>query len=293
MSFKTKMKSIVCAALASASVFAVGATFAGCNTNHPEVEMKISFNGKSYVLDYTLYRKIAPATVQHFIELADAEFYNGVCVHNYTSSKLYTGGYKVNESYSDFGGIEEINYFKEIEDRNIKLTQTVWHDQTQTDAANTLYGEFQNNNFKVTTGALKQTYGSLTMYYTSKVNNRDEVYVKRSDGEGVNRKDYVQNSATSLFFISISTSTASSSAYCTFAELKEKSEDKLDDLVSAIKDYIEDEFEDSDDATDEFAPKYDVPTDAGDRYVGEDKFTAEYAVPVEPIVIEYVKVTKY
>ncbi|MBQ8885980.1 MAG: peptidylprolyl isomerase [Clostridia bacterium] len=291
MSFKKKMKNIVCATLASASVFAVATSFVGCNTSNPEVEMKISFNGSSYVLDYKLYRKIAPATVQHFIELADAKFYNGVCVHDYTSSKLYTGGYKVNEALQEQGKIEEINYFEQVKD--VKLTQTVWQDPEKKNALDTVYGEFENNNFHVSSGALKQTYGSLTMFYTPKSGDRTEIYAKRSDGNGVDRKEYTYNSATSLFFIYTSTSQSNSDSYCTFATLKGKSKTKLDALLAAISDYIEDEFESSDDSTAEFAPSYEITTDAGDKYVGEDGYTANYKIPVEPIVIEYVKVTKY
>ena len=59
-----------------ASVLTVGACalgmFAGCTTQHPEVTITYSFNGKDYTVTYTLSRNDAPKTVQHFIELADA-----------------------------------------------------------------------------------------------------------------------------------------------------------------------------------------------------------------------------
>ena len=61
------LKKIMCAALAGVSVFASVAMFSSCTTSHPEVEMKLSFNDKSYTLQYKLYRKIAPSTVQHFL----------------------------------------------------------------------------------------------------------------------------------------------------------------------------------------------------------------------------------
>ena len=89
------LKKIMCAALAGVSVFASVAMFSSCTTSHPEVEMKLSFNDKSYTLQYKLYRKIAPSTVQHFLELVENGYYDGLCIHNYDAgtSRLYTGGY--------------------------------------------------------------------------------------------------------------------------------------------------------------------------------------------------------
>ena len=82
-------------------VFAVGTTalvavgsvamFAGCTTsNNPEVTITYTFNGEDYEVDYILSRIDAPRTVQHFIELADAGFYDGLVVHDYRSNALYT-----------------------------------------------------------------------------------------------------------------------------------------------------------------------------------------------------------
>lgn len=58
-------------------------------------------------------------------------------------------------------------------------------------------------------------------------------------------------------------------------------------MKAAITDYIEDEYEGN--AAD-FAPTSKVVVDEDDRYVGSDKESREYSVPLEPIVIKSVKV---
>ena len=78
-------------------------------------------------------------------------------------------------------------------------TQTVWDDEERTTPVNTVYGEFSDNGFQVTNGALKQTYGSLTMYYTPKNTYNGVVMTQRADGEGYDWKPYKYNSATSIF----------------------------------------------------------------------------------------------
>ena len=96
------------AAIASAAVLSAGALamFAGCTSNNPEVKIVYSFNGNTYEVEYVLSRSDAPLTVQHFIELADAGYYNGTCIHNYTSTALYGGGY----TYEN-GELQEKDYF--------------------------------------------------------------------------------------------------------------------------------------------------------------------------------------
>ena len=160
---------MICAALAGVSVFASAMMFSACTTSHPKVEMKIAFHGETYTLEYKLYRKRAPSTVQHFLELVEHGYYDGLCVHDYNSSseKLYTGGYTYDANQTADGGLVEKNYFDIVKDWN--MTQTVW-DINDKDPVYTLYGEFSDNGFSVENGALKQSYGSLTMYYTPKEN---------------------------------------------------------------------------------------------------------------------------
>lgn len=198
--------------------------------------------------------------LQHFLELVEHGYYDGLCVHDYNSSseKLYTGGYTYDANQTADGGLVEKNYFDIVKDWN--MTQTVW-DINDKDPVYTLYGEFSDNGFSVENGALKQSYGSLTMYYTPKEKCATYVDVKRSDGKGNDAKLYKYNSATSLFYISLSSSSSGSgTSYCTFATLEDDSVEVLDDLKAAITDYIEDEYEGN--AAD-FAPTSKVVVDRG------------------------------
>lgn len=285
-----RLKKTMTAALCCALVFTQAAALSSCTTSHPEVQMKLSFNDKTYTLDYELYRKIAPSTVTHFLELADAEYYDGLCVHNYTESKWYMGGYSFDENKTSHGGLTEKNYFESV--KGLKLTSTVWQDEEKQHSTNTLYGEYSVNGFKVKSGALQQSFGSLTMYYTSKSEVIGKVFTKRSDGKGVDMKDYRNNSATSLFYLSASTTTsAASSSYCTFATLKSDSKSALEDLKEAIADYIEAQTEENSEYA--FAPSVEgIPSDTGDAFMdgGEER---TYAVPLKPIVIKSVRVKKY
>jgi cyclophilin family peptidyl-prolyl cis-trans isomerase len=298
------IKKVMCTALAGVSVFACGATFAGCTTSHPKVEMKISFNDVTYTLEYKLYRKIAPATTQHFLELVEKGYYDGMCVHNYTASRWYTGGYYDEEYYKanantdalknvlveeTVGGLIERRYFDSV--AAWSLTQTVWTTSKRETGLNTVYGEFSNNGFEVTNGALKQTYGSLTMYYTAKTADNTDVCVQRADGSGYDYKRYEYNSATSLFYISTSTSTSTNTSYCTFAQLADDdSEDVLDSLLDAIDAYIDSEY--SEDES-EFLEDVTLLLDADDPYVADDKEKGTYSVPKKPIIIQSVTVKSY
>ena len=67
---KKTLKKITCGILAAVSVFGCAATLTACETSHPEVEMKVEFNGETYTLDYKLYRELAPQTVKHFLWFA-------------------------------------------------------------------------------------------------------------------------------------------------------------------------------------------------------------------------------
>ena len=119
-------KKVISGVLATASAFACVAMFSGCETNYPKVQMEIEFNGKSYTLNYNLNRKVAPTTVAHFLHLAGTGYYDGLCVHDFSSSKWVTGGY----SYTN-GKLVEKDYFAAV--RGIELTHTVWYDADRTD----------------------------------------------------------------------------------------------------------------------------------------------------------------
>ncbi|MBQ9729795.1 MAG: peptidylprolyl isomerase [Clostridia bacterium] len=289
MSVMQKIKKGFSIALASLSTAVCVLSMSSCTTSKPEVELKISFNGTNYTLEYTLFRKIAPATVSHFLALADADYYDGLCVHDFSSSKWVTGGY----SYAN-GKLVEKDYFAAVQ--GIELTNTVWYDAAKTEPTYTVYGEFKNNDFEVENGALNQSFGSLTMYYEDKLDGNDDlvdqkVTVLRNDGKGDAKKLYAYNSATSQFYISMSTNSSSPSGYCTFALLKEESTATLQSLQQAVLDYIAEVYGDEATAEEEFAPATEVYIHANDKYASERE--VEYWVPQKPIVIEQVNVKKW
>lgn len=283
--FKKTMKKIVCGVLAVSATVACMGTMTACETKHPEVKMEISFNGETYTLEYELYRKIAPTTTNHFLSLVENGYYDGLCIHDYTDNKWYTGAYEYEK-----GELVEKDYYTFAKKY---VPNSVWVDKGKKTATGTLYGEFYaNGGFTVESGALKQSFGSLTMYYTAKDVDQ-EVYIERLDGNGMTARQYKYNSATSQFFISLSKTETKDNNYCTFATLNEDSVSVLEDLQEAIKDYIADEYaasEDEDKKT--FAPEKKTQIDQDDRFVSKDSY-ATYKVPQEPIVIKKMTVEKY
>ena len=294
---KRMIKRMACNVLAIASVCACVGTFTACETSHPKVEMTIEFNGEEYTLDYKLYRKIAPSTVAQFLWLADNGYYDGLCIHDYDSSgaKLYTGAYKA-AGADDDDGLEYVPYYETIKTfkNYADFPVSVWMNEDKATPTYTVYGEFSNNNFTVENGALKQSFGSLTMYYTDK-DTEDRVYTTYLGGDRKGEtvaREYKYNSATSQFFISLSETTASSAKYCTFATLDEDSEDILEDLEDAIEDYIEAEY--GEEATvEDFVTEQSVTVDEDDPFVGKKAKKATYEVPNKPIVIKKITVKKY
>lgn len=290
---KKVFKKLLCTTLAFGCVAVSATTFVGCTTDRPEAEIKISFNDKTYTLDYTLYRKIAPATVSHFIKLADEGYYTNLLVHDYADSKLYTGGYEYKAEDID-GSLAlryEKNYF-EIVSSYKNFPATVWDDENRTTPTYTVKGEFSKNNFTVKNGALKQSYGSLTMYYTAK-DTEETVTVKRADGDGYNKNvGYEYNSATSLFSINLSTTESSNTSYCTFAKLSAESKATLDKLQKAISSYIATLGTDEE-AENKFTESVKVDVNEHDPLIGNSKDQDTYNVPVKPIVVKSVKITQY
>ena len=276
---KKMFKKTLCGVLAIAATVASVGTFAACETDKPQVEMQIEFDGKTYTLEYTLYRKLAPTTVNHFIALVENGYYDGVCVHDYDvdGEKMYTGAYTTGGSEN--GGIVYKNYYDIVKTYE-NFPVSVWEDTTKATPTYTLYGEFSDNGFNVGTGALKQEFGSLTMYYTEK-DVDDKIAIQRAKDGEMDWRYYKNNSATSMFSINLSTSAKSDAAYCTFATLNEDSEDELQTLLDAIA------------ANEDFVTEYTVEVDGDNAYVIEYENTATYSVPNEMIVIKKAKVTKY
>lgn len=279
------IKKRLCGALAVTSAFASVAMMTACETSHPEVKMTIEFNDEEYELTYKLYRKLTPATATHFLELVDGEYYNGLCVHDYESSNWFTGGYEYDATKTDDGGLVYRDYYAKAKDLN--LTSTVWKDEARTQSLYTVYGEFSKNNFKTENGSVKNSFGALTMRYTNKGEAADQtVFCEKSSG-GTTMRNYGYNSATSLFSISLSTSGTTYSDYCTFATLDEDSVEVLEDLQAAVKAYIAAEFENED----EFVTDVDMEINVDDPFASRD--TESFQVPVKPIVIKEMKVTKW
>ena len=112
-----------------------------------------------------------------------------------------------------------------------------------------------------------------------------DVYVERNDGAGVSRRDYQENSATSKFYISLSSTVKTNEEYCVFATLTDDSIDVLKALKQAIADYAEATYENASNFT---SRKY---GEVKDNLVGESE--KAYDVPNAPIVIENAKVIKW
>lgn len=301
-----KFGHIVCATLIAGTAFCLP-FMSGCSNAHPEVQITISYNEEDYVLEYTLYRNMYPQTVQHFIELTENGFYDNTIIHNYQSNYLYGGGYNYEitdadgltyeAAYEDGSDEALLDYYeaasKEYEysvlanPANGKITPSVYEDISEgeyIDPLDTLIGEFTSNQHKIENGALKQTYGCLTMFYTAKSSDaikNKRVYLDKYGSDFGVQGDYSYNSATSLFRIYTSNpSTPSSlSAYCIFGTLNNT--EVLDDLKSAI-------------TTGKISTKsVTLYVDNYDKYLGVNSNQTTYSMANTPIIVKSVKVTKY
>ena len=284
------LKKILCGALAAVSVFGCAATLTACETAHPEVEITIEFNGEPYTLEYVLYRDTAPQTVQHFLWLADNGYYNGLCVHNYDNqtNRLYTGAYSLAESQNGANALVYKKYFETIKGfKNYgEFPTSVWWDKEQTNPTYTLKGEFANNGVTVATGALKESFGSLSMYYAPIAEEaiaEKKVYMLRADDGTTSRCEYQYNYTTSMFFISLKSSAMTNNAYCTFAQLSEDSVDDLEALQEAIQEV---EYK-------EFVESTTILIAQDDPLISSLALDAKVSVPKTPIVIQSVKVNKF
>ncbi len=287
------------ATLGAAAVLSAGALmmFAGCSSKNPEVTITYTFNGKDYAVDYVLSRTDAPNTVQHFIELADAGFYDGLVVHNYDSSRIYTGGYRIEND-----SLVEVDYYSTVRsletEKNITFTQSVWADEACTEGLYSLYGEFSDNGVEQEYGReLSYTTGALVMYYTDKGNFNGNVTVKRADGGSDNdgqetqQAAYKYNSATSLFYTFTGENDTNSSAYAVFGMAKNYEEQMTNGLLAAISDYQDTLEENVSFTVEQTVPRnqydpFEEVRKAGDR----DTFNTPMDMP---IVVKSVVVTKY
>ncbi len=317
---KNSFKRFACAATAAALCAGAVFAFTGCTTKHPEITVTYTFNGTDYAVAYKLSRYDAPKTVQHFIEVADTGFYDGLCVHDFGEDKIHTGGYTVEN-----GALVEKDYFsamKTAEGEGKKFTQSVWANgrevvssspvyTTADDAMTplyTVYGEFsQNGNNTTNAKENVHEFGALVMYYNAEKQpengeNPPRVTTERNDGgknNGGNKydndKSYVYNSATSLFYTFTGQSnTALDSKYCVFGKTTEAGSKKLQELIDAIDEYKKDLSEDvSFTETTLIGPSEYLQYEPIER-IKTSGLNAEYNTPIDvPILVKSVKVNKY
>jgi cyclophilin family peptidyl-prolyl cis-trans isomerase len=306
ISFK-KVGKIACVA-ASVCAATFSAVFAGCTlkTNHPSVRVTISFNDVDYEVNYKLYRNMYPQTVQHFIELADAGYYDNTIIHNYvTGSYLYGGAYSYDATaYKTlvsngadsgyFNTQSKLSKYLELFNSGV-ISPTVYAaldgEGNPTNALPTLYGEFSDQGHTVENGAITPAFGTLRMYYESQSSLNKQIYTVTGKNEVLTR-EYRNNAATSVFSIQLSSSTTSDSTHCTFGVLKRDSDSTtLTSLTTAISDYIEDNLS----SASEFVTS---GVSATVRYYfydyeGDENIDVSYTVAKVPIIIKSVTVTGY
>ena len=270
--------------------------FTACDSAEPEIVITYNFLGEDYEVEYTLSRKGAPQTVQHFIELADAGYYDGTCIHHYVDDAfLYGGAYVWDEETES---IVEKDYYSEVKDLN--LTQTVYtlgENGKRGDPLYTVRGEFEANGVEGNTKTLSHTQGALVMFYTGKGNSSVRVGSIRSDGGDYQEGDYYKyNCATSMFytFTGAGTRTELDKYYTVFGRTTDFS--KMQDLLDAIQDYVDtlgsaDAFVDSGRYYINEHDPYDAVT--GSTTFSGENISSTYDVPVEPIIVKSVEVTKY
>lgn len=302
-------------ALAAISTVAVSASLSACKieTKHPRATIQIEFNEKVYDLEYTLYRNMYPQTVRHFIELADEGFYNGMIIHNYTSSDWFTGAYSYDgETYAAaYENKSRLGEYLEQNDKekayydlfaSDKLTPNVYKTSryedgeqvvSREDALPNLIGEFPSNDHNVENNPLTEEYGSLKYFYYDKGSKNQIVTIKTSFDE-ILEHDYSLNCATSVFAIQASTTSSyTANSYCVFAKLRnESAEETLDDLNNDIYDYISDNH---DGTESKFTTNVSAIVDKLDTFAedGGRNIEASFYLTATPIIIKSVKITKY
>lgn len=295
-------------------VICAAAILSACGeSDHPRAEITFSFNNKTYTVEYTLYRNMYPQTVRHFIELADAGFYNDTLIHDYTGTDWYGGGYSYDKaeatdytsaftgnSLADYLGLnsKEQAYYDLF--ANGKLSPSVYKTTRmdgkreyvdREDALPTLIGEFSENGHEIKQGALSASFGTLKMFYYSK--DKKICTMVAHDGNFYT-SDYKYNAATSIFAIQVSsTSSLSVTGYATFAELRnDNAADTLRALQDDISDYITDNLNNS---TSDFTKSAKVNVDNLDTFAPEGSSGIErsFTLPRVPLIIKSVKITKY
>ena len=324
----SKMIKKLCFGVALAAIVGVSAGVSACGTSkHPNARITIEFNSKTYVLDYTLYRNMYPQTVQHFIELADANFYDDTIIHDYKTSDWFGGGYSYNKSekvtdengevsyvptdylssYSRSGGMQyylnvnskEKEYYDLVTEglKNGSFSASVYKSMTFdsnleytvdiADALPTVIGEFSLNDHKI-----KDNKGLKATYGTLKMYyyNKDDkstVYVKDSFGATMPR-NYEYNCATSLFAMQINPSSSyDASKYAVFGQLKNE---KAKVALEALTDAIDDYRTSV--SSSNWTSTVQMFVDTEDTF-GTDNIDVSFTSLSVPIIVKSIKITKH
>lgn len=317
-----------CVALALAALVGVSAGVSACGTSkHPTVQITVEFNKETYVIDYMLYRNMYPQTVQHFIELADAGFYNDTIIHDYKSSDWVTGAYSYNAVYGDgedsaetdydsafsrsamaeyleanckeeeyynlvTNGIKEGTFSASVYKGSIPDTDSSGNAVLSSDyALPTVIGEFSENGHIIENDkGLTASYGTLKMVYYKK--DVKSVFVQNSHDE-VMYRDYNYNCATSLFAMQVTTSSSlyNSSNYAVFGQLKnDDSKAVLQKLTEAVSDYVSGLGSNA-----RWSMSVATQVDKLDKYAddGGRDIDVSFTMTTVPLIIRCVEVTKY
>ena len=318
MNKKKLRRSLAVLSAAGLAVLSMG-MLAGCDTKRPEITITYTFNGTDYEVDYTLSRDATPQTVRHFIELADAGYYNekGFCIHDFDSAYLRTGAYTLDEE----GELEEYDYFAEVKrleaEEGVEFTQSVYltdlaDANKKGDALYTVYGEMTNQ-YNYTGTRYSHAQGALVMYYPSKGAFTGTVTVERNDGGDNNNGEkyqantrYDYNSATAMFYTFLGQSNfTADQEYCVFGMASNYEEQMENGLLKAIADYKEAHGEDEEytftiemtermNRRDHLAEAYSVNVRNFFESIRKTDVEDTYQTPVdEPIYLKSVKVNKY
>ena len=318
MNKKKLRRSLAVLSAAGLAVLSMG-MLAGCDTKRPEITITYTFNGKDYAVDYTLSRDATPQTVRHFIELADAGYYDNkdFCVHDYDGTYLRTGAYMLDEE----GDLEEYDYFAEVKrleaEEGVEFTQSVYltdlsKSDKKGDALYTVYGEMSGQ-YTYTGTRYSHSQGALVMYYPSKGAFTGTVTVERNDGGDNNNGDkyqantrYDYNSATATFYTFLGTSNYNADQnYCVFGKASNYEEQMTNGLLKAIADYQAEHSEEEDysftvelvkrmNTLDHLSAAYSVNVRNFFELIRKADVDETYNTPVDmPIYLKSVKVNKY
>ena len=277
----------------------VAFAFVGCESDYPQIRITIQFNDNdsdtddTYVLNYRLSRKMYKQTVNHYIELIDAGFYDGTVIHDYQSNRMVGGGYTYNDVEND--DYRDLASLAEAYDA-LSLTPSVWADEEYTQALNTLYGETAANGHGIDgEGAYTNGKGALGTYTyldSSELPTPKPVVSAHKTSDGSDRKNipYQYNAVTSMFYLYTGSSTSADSNFCVFGVLADDdSSTRFDELLDAIDAY-EQAMKDEDDNY-SFTEVQDMRID--DAMTEFGYYTAEFNIPKVKIVIESIEVTSY